>query len=281
MRRSTLLLLADETTTDDEFQGAAERAAAADDFLAVLLHRRMPTLPLNSYGALPYSPMHVPNDWPSQLDASSGALKERASEVEHILTAAGASGEVRTLWCSDSEIQRYVELSAKTSDLAFLTQSVRGDEELFRHMLHGVLFRSPIGVMLNAQPGFARKNILIAWDNSSAAARAVHLSLDMLIDADSVTIACFDPPALQDGDKYEPGAALATWLSRHDCSISVAQYPTGGAEVADVIADRAREAGADLVVMGAYGRSRMRQAILGGTTRTMIDQTDLPVFLAH
>ena len=82
-------------------------------------------------------------------------------------------------------------------------------------------------------------------------------------------------------DGQDPGTDVAAWLSHHGCLVTLSQYPSGGRSVADVIQDRAAEAGSDLIVMGAYGQARMIQTVLGGTTRSMVEQTKLPVFLAH
>jgi len=82
-------------------------------------------------------------------------------------------------------------------------------------------------------------------------------------------------------DGESPGSDLAEWLSRHGCNVKVAQYPSGGKEIGDCIIGRAKEMGADLVVMGAYGHSRLREDLFGGTTRTLIEPQDLAVLLAH
>ena len=109
----------------------------------------------------------------------------------------------------------------------------------------------------------------------------MHVALPYLRAAKQVVVACFDPVSTVESDGADPGTDVAAWLSHHGCKVTVSQFPTGGREVAQCILDRAREQGADLVVMGAYGHSRMIEAILGGTTRTMIEQTDMPVLMAH
>jgi len=70
-------------------------------------------------------------------------------------------------------------------------------------------------------------------------------------------------------------------LTHHGCNVVVQQYPSGGQDIADCLLHRAKEVGADLIVMGAYGHSRMRETIFGGTTRAMIEQGDQAVYLAH
>ena len=82
-------------------------------------------------------------------------------------------------------------------------------------------------------------------------------------------------------DGQDPGTDLAAWLSHHGCTVTVAQYPSGERPISDYIQDHVRETGADLIVMGAYARGGMLQTVLGGTTRSMVEQTEMPVFFAH
>ena len=79
----------------------------------------------------------------------------------------------------------------------------------------------------------------------------------------------------------DPGVDIATWLTHHGCNVTVQQYPSGGLDICDAILARAKEARADLVVMGAYGHSRTREALFGGTTRSLIAQTEQPVYLVY
>lgn len=78
-----------------------------------------------------------------------------------------------------------------------------------------------------------------------------------------------------------PGSEVARWLSHHGCRVNLQQYPSGGEEIGKCILGRAAGSGADLVVTVAYRPSGMRQAVFGGTTRTLIEQTGTPVFLGH
>jgi nucleotide-binding universal stress UspA family protein len=106
----------------------------------------------------------------------------------------------------------------------------------------------------------------------------VHSALPLLRAAGEVIIGIVDPDTTQSED---PGVDVAKWLTHHGCNVVVQQYPSGGKSVGDSLRARAKDVGADLVVMGSYGHSRARQAVFGGTTRSMIDQTDQPVFLAY
>ena len=122
---------------------------------------------------------------------------------------------------------------------------------------------------------------MIAWNTSLPAAGAVRAALPLLKTAKSVTIMSIDPTMSETADGEDPGANLAKWLSHHGCNVTVQQVPGGGADTGKVMLRRAKDIGADLIVMGAYGRSRLREAIFGGTTRSMIEQTEMPVLLSH
>lgn len=144
--------------------------------------------------------------------------------------------------------------------------------------VQGVLFQSPIGLFMNAPVLSGAKRVFLAWDSGLAAARAAHMALPNLQGASEVVVGCFD---MSTAGQEDPGVDLAKWLSHHGCTVTVNQYSSGGQPIGACILQRAAEIGADLIVMGAYGRSRLRQTVFGGTTRTMLEQTDIPVFLAH
>jgi nucleotide-binding universal stress UspA family protein len=79
----------------------------------------------------------------------------------------------------------------------------------------------------------------------------------------------------------EPGADLATWLARHGLNVSIKCLPSGGIPIADAILNHAADNGFDLVVMGAYGHSWMREALIGGATRDILKTMTVPVLMAH
>ncbi|MEL7344039.1 MAG: universal stress protein [Pseudomonadota bacterium] len=281
MTRDTALFLTNLDTGDDVIRAAAQASATAQTHLAVLIHTVTPTLPINAMGALPYSGPAPLSDWDTEVSQARTDLKARCKAVNDILARADCAGDTRPYMTADADIQDAVAQAARTADTAFIAPNLRDDGGVFRAMVHGLLFHSPIGVVLNAGPGLAPRHVMVAWDDSPPAARAVHMALPMLKAAGEVTVACFDPSPLSDGQPYEPGAALSAWLGHHGCKVTVAQFATGGGEIASALTARAAELGADLIVAGAYARSRMRQAVFGGTTRRLMDQSDHPILLAH
>jgi nucleotide-binding universal stress UspA family protein len=129
-------------------------------------------------------------------------------------------------------------------------------------------------------PAAAPRRILLAWNQSREAMVAARRALPFLRQAQAVQIVVVDPP-VHGPERAEPGAALCQLLVRHGVPAEVAVLPRTLPRVSDVLARQARDWNADLLVMGAYGHSRFREAILGGATRHMLEAAEVPVFLAH
>jgi len=98
--------------------------------------------------------------------------------------------------------------------------------------------------------------------------------------ADNVHVVVIDPP--QHGpNRSDPGGALSQYLARHGVKTEIDVLSKTMPRVSDVLCRHVQDLDADMIVMGAYGHSRFREAILGGATRNMLEQAEVPVFLAH
>lgn len=281
MKNTTTLLVIDIDTADTVIADLAESAFQNQTHLSCLMIGPAPVPPMYAYGISPYGSMHVPDNWGELLNSSRKALIDRESEIEVLLARSGVSADVQSVLCPTADIKNTVARRARVCDTAHIAPNLRAKSDVMHEVAHGVLFNSPIGLMLNASPSKHADHVFVAWNTGAAASSAVHVALPYLRTAKDVVVACFDPLATIEGEGADPGIDVAAWLSHHGCSVTVSQFPTGGREVGRCILDRAKEQGADLVVMGAYGHARMIEAIFGGTTRTMIEQTELPVLLAH
>lgn len=124
------------------------------------------------------------------------------------------------------------------------------------------------------------RRIILAWNQSAEAMMATRLALPFLKAATSVDITVIDPPT-QGQERSDPGGMLCQMLVRHGVKAEVSVLAKTLPRVSEVLARQARDFDAELLVMGAYGHSRFREAILGGATRDMLEHAELPVFLAH
>jgi nucleotide-binding universal stress UspA family protein len=122
---------------------------------------------------------------------------------------------------------------------------------------------------------------MLAWDGGPQAARAAADALPFLTGAEEVRVAVARTYFGMSRHGEEPGADVARWLSAHDVKVTVEVLDPAGRSVAKALADAAVEGGCDMIVMGGFGHSRLREAIFGGVTSEMMDDPALPVFLAH
>lgn len=126
----------------------------------------------------------------------------------------------------------------------------------------------------------AAEHVVIAWNASREARRAIADALPLLVAAKSVTVLLVDP-GKNSRHGEEPGADIAHYLSRHGVRVAVEQVASNGAPVAAAILDRAKQHAADLVVIGAFSHARAAQMILGGVTRSLLREATLPLLIAH
>lgn len=139
----------------------------------------------------------------------------------------------------------------------------------------------PLLVVPNAWKGETIGNrILVGWNATREARRAISDSLNFLVAAKSVTVLVIDPTSRrQHGD--EPGADIAMQLARHGAHVDVEQVSSSGIPVAQVILDYALKRASDLLVIGAYSHARLTEILLGGVTRTLLAQMPVPVLISR
>ena len=125
------------------------------------------------------------------------------------------------------------------------------------------------------------KRMTIAWNGRREAVRAAFDAMPLLVGADEVNILWAHPERDQPDASDLPGAALATVLARHGIKCLVSQSSVADTDIGGELLQQAKAFGSDLLVMGCYGHSRMREFVLGGATRDVLSQMDLPVLMSH
>ncbi len=125
------------------------------------------------------------------------------------------------------------------------------------------------------------ETVLVGWTETREATRAVHDALPILAAASSVSVLAIGAEHEGDGGLDVPAAGMAEHLARHGCRAVAAETVTGGLSPADVLLNYASDIGADLIVVGGYGHSRVRELTLGGVTRSLLQHMTVPVLFAH
>ena len=125
------------------------------------------------------------------------------------------------------------------------------------------------------------QNILIGWNASREARRAMVDAMPLLSLATSVTVVVVDAARTPDLFGAEPGADISLVLCRHNIPVQLRQVTSGGGSVAEAILASATEAGCDLIAIGAYSHARTAELIFGGVTRELLARTSVPILLSH
>lgn len=123
------------------------------------------------------------------------------------------------------------------------------------------------------------RSIVVAWNGSREAARALDQAMALLRRAERVTVLSVTQPERLPSRLY--GADIATHLARHGVRAETSTTLAPDGDIGTELLSRAADLGADMIVMGCYGHSRLRERVLGGATRTILEQMTAPVLLAH
>lgn len=138
--------------------------------------------------------------------------------------------------------------------------------------------------VLVVPPGWQERvfpgTVVVGWDGSMQAIRAISAALPLLQQADAVKLTLINPDAMADIHGEEPGADMALHLARHGVKVDVVLERARGA-TGDALMGVARREGAGLLAAGAFGHSRYREFVLGGVTRSLLAASATPLLLAH
>lgn len=260
------------------FSTACALASADGGHVAVLVQVRVPVPDGGGVGLFPAEAFVAMYEEVHRLGMENGDRWKDA------LRQSGVPGEVRLSEDVLSSPPRTAALQARYADLALIGLGPPGELPVDVHDQLAKLLtgsgRPVVAVSHGARPPPYRR-VVVGWRPGAHAARAVHDALPLLARAEAVDVVCVEPRRGDGGYGGDPGADIARHLSRHDLRVTVHVKPDAGDEPGAVLLRSARELEADLLVMGGYGHSRLREWMLGGTTRHVLAHATLPVFLSH
>lgn len=222
-------------------------------------------------------------DIPSLIGGAKAKSRERGSAVmmalDTELERLGVAWRTTEVECFEGLFGEAVTGHARYHDLVVV--GIGSDDANPRETAQAAIFGSgrPTLLVPEDSPPAPFGHIMIAWDGSRVAARAVSDARDFLQRAQTITIASVtDEKILPDDD---PGSRLAEYLTRHDIQATVAQVQSHGRPIAETLQEHARDTGAGMLVMGGFGHSRVRDFVLGGATAGVLKELRLPVLLSH
>jgi nucleotide-binding universal stress UspA family protein len=277
--KNLLVYVDGKPSSSKRIDAAIALATAFDAHLTALTLLAEPHVP-------PALGVHIPADvLSSQREATDKRADAFMEEVRHQADQAGLTIELRREWVMLDDFGAAFARQARHVDLTIVGQADPDEGDVDAELIAESAFmqsgRPTLLVPYIGARTLPPKRIVIAWDGSREAARAVGDALPLLEGAASVTVLVVDPGSLKGHVGDQPGADLATHLARHDVKAEVVTAASGGLGVGDVIIGQATDSGADMIVMGGYGHSRLRELVLGGATQSILDHMPIPVFLAH
>ncbi len=172
-----------------------------------------------------------------------------------------------------------VVMRGRLADLVVVGRPKPEAETSSGQILRAALFESGRPVMLcpDVQPAATATRVAIAWNASAEAARTVFFALPLLCKAESVTVYTVGT----DETPAEAAGELVTYLAWHGVAARLGSVASGSGPVGGRVLEACAEAGIDLLVMGAYTHSRLRELILGGVTHHVLSRATVPLFMAH
>jgi nucleotide-binding universal stress UspA family protein len=222
-------------------------------------------------------------DVPELIAGVKAKSRERGSALLHALESEFGPRAIKLrttrIECFPGEAGDVVTGFARYHDL--VVAGIRSSDATSQATAEATIFGSGRPTLLVPEEASVAtfEHVMIAWDGSRVAARAVSDARDFLRLAKTVTIASVpDEKTLPEAD---PGARLAEYLSHHEIQALVAQIRGLGRPVAQALQEHAWEIGASMIVMGGFGHSRMRDFVLGGATSGILKDLRLPVLMSH
>jgi nucleotide-binding universal stress UspA family protein len=254
---------------------AIDLAAAHDAHLTGIHILVWPVIP-------PYIAAELPHE---AHDIQGRHLREAAERARALFEERARLGGVRHEWRAiEGDLIETMTLHARYSDLTVVGQGIdSGEHERGLSALPAELALA-VGRPVLVVPRYGTfaslgERVLVGWNGSREATRAVNDAIPILRRAGKVTVLTVDPE--EEPSRRVAGADISLHLARHGISAEAASTPAAAIAVGDALLSYAADLVADLIVMGGYGHSRLRERILGGVTRHLLQSMTVPVLMSH
>jgi nucleotide-binding universal stress UspA family protein len=278
MAFKTLLTVTGPELGDRDLRVAADLCSEINAHLSVLVVALAAPPPVGEYAAM------VSDVWLTERREGLKNLQERTTAVSKFLGQSALSSDLSSEYQESAWADDAIGRRARYADLTVVGPEMLARETLKDKVVEGSLFLSGKPLLLvpeGSRPTLKPKRVMIAWDSRLEASRAVREALEILARAEEVRIVLVDPAEGESGQGSEPGADVATYLARHGAKVTVDRLPSQGKTVAAMLRQHAVDTAAELLVIGAYGHSRLRERIFGGVTKSMLESATLPILMAR
>ena len=270
----TILAIIEDSDAAEKLSGCASAMAERFDAHLIGLHAEVVPMPYTSAIGFPDTEL---------VQATAEANRERSKELAAIFAKAtrdaGISAEWQSIDSFSGDTAHAGMAAARCSDLVIVGQS---ESNATTPEVDTLLYEAgrPLLVMPHDAPCLSSfRRVIVAWNGSREAARATFDALPLILEAEATEILCIDAPEAPGA--LPPGTDIAAALSRHGAEVSVHAEETGDRTADEVMRDRLLSTGADLLVLGAYSHSWLRELLFGGVTRSAVRAMPVATFLSR
>lgn len=270
-------ILTHQSSADEQLDAAIAFARSCDAHLQVMPLSIGFVQAGGMYGAMDAVPASI------EFEDTLTRANELASHATARLEREDIRWDVDPVASVTSGLAHDIIRHIRFTDLVIQVRHTGAEQGYASRVAESVLFDADAPLLMlppDVSMATPAQSIMVAWDESPTALRATRLAMPFLQQAARVNVALVDP-SKESPDRSDPGGAFAQFLARHGVKCEVAVMTRTENSIAETLGQRAQEMGCDMIVMGAYGHSRLREAIFGGTTRTMLEKAGLPVLFAH
>lgn len=272
MSYSDILVIADDAKSLPARLDVAAALAATHKAHLTALHVRQ----------APYTPSDIGGPFPAALiEWQESLMRQHVDTAKQAVVAAQRRNDCEYEWrVTDGDLFSDTLLHSRYADLIVAGQG-HADDERYNDVAEELLMGSGRPVLV--VPSYGKfptvgERVLIAWNRTREAARAVHDALPILTRAKSVRIMEVNP---ERGDSHVAGADIALHLARHGVKAEAGSTVADDVKTGEVLLSRAADLGADLLVMGAYGHSRLREYAFSGVTLNVLRHMTIPTLMSH
>jgi nucleotide-binding universal stress UspA family protein len=263
-----------------EHDGAGELAVSLgemfDAHVLGLAFAYEPVIPGAMMGSVPAE--FIESQRAEASDKANAAIKR----FDELARRASISRDARLLSASLSSASYQLGRLARRFDIVVVGQPSRESTSADEIVDEGALFESARPVVVVPfihKGGLKLERVMVCWDGSRAATRAIADALPLMKKAKQIEIVIVANGRAKSDEV--PGADLGEHLARHGLKVDVKRITSPDIDVASTILSYAADSSIDLIVMGGYGHSRLREFILGGVTRGILESMTVPVLMSH
>jgi nucleotide-binding universal stress UspA family protein len=273
--KDMLAIVMDATTDEAAIATAEALGAQSNAHLACAFLTALPDEPLA------YEPTVVAGVWAELLGRARADSEAARAAVERRL---GTGVELRTAEALSRDLGRVAAVHARYADLVIVSRPADPGGELAEEVIEGVLFHSGRPCLIvppDWRGGAPGKRVALAWDASREATRALSDATGLMNGSVPMAVITVDAKPKMFGHGDQPGQNVAAHLARRGHDVEVRNVDSMGRATGHAIAEEALAFGADLLVLGAYGHSRLREMMFGGATRDLMRACPIPMLMAH